>query len=119
MTASAILLSAPLSEFFVGYDRTLYEMTRYGFIIYSVHYIFAGVNIFGSAFFTALNNGTVSAIISFLRTLVFQCASVLLLPLLFADALDGIWYSVIVAELLTFIVTIPFLILKRKKYHYA
>ena len=119
MALSAILLSAPLSELFVGYDRALYEMTRYGFLIFSIHYIFAGVNIFGSSFFTALNNGVVSAIISFLRTLVFQCASVLLLPLLFEDALDGIWYSVIVAELLTLVITVAFLITKRKKYNYA
>lgn len=119
MTVLALVLAAPLSELFVGYDRTLYEMTRRGFMIFAIHYIIAGVNIFGSAFFTALNNGVISAVISFLRTLVFQCAAVILLPLLFADPLDGIWYSVIASELLTLIVTVIFLVTKRKKYQYA
>ena len=117
MAITAMLLAAPLSQLFVGYDRALYEMTLRGFFIFSFHFIVAGFNIFGSSFFTALNNGTVSAIISFLRTLVFQCASVLLLPLIFE--LDGIWYSIVVAELLSFAVTVFFIIFKRKKYGYA
>ncbi len=117
MAITAILLAAPLSHLFVGYDRALYEMTLNGFIIFAFHYIVAGFNIFGSSFFTALNNGTISAIISFLRTLVFQCVSVLLLPLIFE--LDGIWYSIVVAELLSFAVTVFFIIIKRKKYGYA
>ena len=117
MAITAMLLAAPLSQLFVGYDRALYEMTLNGFIIFAFHYIVAGFNIFGSSFFTALNNGTVSAVISFLRTLVFQCASVLLLPLIFE--LDGIWYSIVVAELLSFAVTVFFIIFKRKKYGYA
>jgi len=117
MTALALLLSGPLSSAFVGYDPALYEMTLWGFIIYSLHYVVAGFNIFGSSFFTALNNGAVSAAISFLRTLVLQCSAVLLLPLAFG--LDGIWFSVLVAELLAFTVTLLFIIAKRKKYGYA
>ncbi len=117
MMLFALALAVPLSSLFVGYDAALFEMTVKGFIIHALHYIFAGFNIFGSSFFTALNNGAVSAVISFLRTLVFQCASVLLLPLIFG--LDGIWFAVLVAELLTFAVTIAFVIAKRKKYGFA
>ena len=117
MTALALLLAAPLSAVFVGYDEALYEMTLWGFIIYSLHYVLAGFGIFGSSFFTALNNGGISAAISFLRTLVFQSSAVILLPLAFG--LDGIWFSVLVAELLSFAVTLTFIITKRKKYGYA
>ena len=116
MTLLAIALSAPISRVFVGYDAGLYEMTLRGFIIYAFSYLLAGINIFGSAFFTALNNGVISAIISFLRTLVFQCATVLLLPLIFG--LDGIWFSIIVSEVLSGIVTLAFVALKKKKYGY-
>ena len=117
MTLLAILLAAPLSALFVGYDALLYELTLRGFIIYSLHYVVAGFNIFGSSFFTALNNGAVSAAISFLRTLLFQCSAVILLPLVFG--IDGIWLSVVIAELLSFAVTLAFIITKRKKYGYA
>jgi putative MATE family efflux protein len=116
MTLLAIALSAPISRVFVGYDAGLYEMTLRGFIIYAFSYLLAGINIFGSAFFTALNNGVISAIISFLRTLVFQCAAVLLLPLIFE--LDGIWFSIILSEILSGIVTLAFVALKKKKYGY-
>lgn len=118
MTTAALLLAAPLSHLFVGYDKELCDMTIHGFRIFAISYLFAGFNIFGSAFFTALNNGVVSAVISFLRTLVFQCATVLLLPLLFREPLDGVWYSIIVAELLALAVTLVFLFAKKKTYHY-
>ncbi len=118
MLAVAVLLSVPLCKMFVGYDEQLYQMTLRGFIIYAFSYLFAGYNIFGSSFFTALNNGGVSAIISFLRTLVFQTSTVILLPMIFPTALDGVWFSVIVAELLSLIVTTVFLIAKRKQYNY-
>jgi len=117
MAVLAILFASPLSAIFVGYDQALYEMTLRGFIIFSFHYIFAGFNIFASSFFTALNNGLISAIISFLRTLVFQCITILLLPIVLG--LDGIWFSVIIAELLTFAVTLAFVITQRKRYGYA
>lgn len=118
MLLIAILLSRPLCTLFVGYDAQLYEITHRGFIIYAVSYLFAGFNIFGSSFFTALNNGLISAVISFLRTLVFQTSTVILLPLLFSEPLDGVWFSVIVAEALSFAVTAFFIALKKKEYNY-
>lgn len=117
MTLLAWLLSEPLAQIFVGYDAQLYELTQHAFKVFSFSFLLAGANIFASSFFTALNNGAVSAAISFLRTLVFQIASVLLLPVLFG--LDGIWYSITVAEVLAFCVSLAFLVAKRKKYHYA
>ena len=118
MLAIAVLVSVPLCRLFVGYDEELYRMTLRGFIIYAFSYLFAGYNIFGSSFFTALNNGGVSAIISFLRTLVFQTSTVILLPIILPVALDGVWFSIIVAEALSLIVTTVFLIAKRKQYNY-
>ena len=116
MLLTAFLLSTPLCKLFVGYDEVLYETTLRGFLIFSVSYLVAGFNIFGSSFFTALNNGGVSAIISFLRTLVFQIAAVLLLPLIFK--LDGVWLAIIVAEVASAIVTVIFMVAKRKQYNY-
>lgn len=116
MTLLAIALAVPLCKLFVGYDGTLYDMTLRGFIIYAFSYLLAGINIFGSSFFTALNNGVISAIMSFLRTLLFQCVTVMVLPLIFE--LDGVWFSVIVAEVLSAVLTVAFVIGKRKKYGY-
>ena len=116
MTTLGIMLAGPLSRLFVGYDEALFDMTKKGFIIYSLSYLFAGINIYGSSFFTALNDGPVSAIISFLRTLLFQVVSVLVLPLIFD--LDGIWFALVVAEIMAIIVTSGFLITKKKKYQY-
>lgn len=116
MTALALILTVPLCKIFVGYDPVLYDITKRGFIIYAFSYLIAGLNIFGSAFFTALNNGLVSAVISFLRTLVFQCVTVLVLPIWLG--LDGVWFSIIAAELLSLTVTLVFIITNRKKYHY-
>lgn len=110
------LLAHPLSKLFVGYDAELFTMTEHGFRLYCLAYLIDGFNIFGSSFFTALNNGAVSAAISFLRTLVFQIIMLLLLPLLFG--INGIWCAVGVAELLTLCVTITFIISQRKKYHF-
>jgi Na+-driven multidrug efflux pump len=110
-------LAIPFSKIFVGYDSVLYNMTVRGFFIYSFSFLFAGLSIFGSSFFTALNNGLVSAIISFLRTLVFQVAAVLLLPLIF-NGIDGIWLSIVVAELMAAALSLIFMIVLRKKYHY-
>ena len=114
----AQLLATPLAKLFVGYDSTLLAMTQIGFRIYSLVYLINGFNIFGSSFFTALNNGVVSAVISFLRTLVFQIGAVLILPVVFGG-INGIWSSVTVAELLTLCITITFFVLQRRKYHYA
>lgn len=114
----AQLLVTPLAKLFVGYDSTLLAMTQTGFRIYSLVYLINGFNIFGSSFFTALNNGVVSAVISFLRTLVFQIGAVLILPIVFGG-INGIWSSVTVAELLTLCITITFFVRQRRKYHYA
>lgn len=116
MLIAAELLAWPLSMLFVGYDAALMKMTVDGFRIYSLLFLFAGIGIYGSGFFTALNNGIVSAVISFLRTIVFQISSVLLLPLVLG--IDGIWYSVVVAEALAMFVTVVLLVCLRKKYRY-
>ena len=117
MLISSFLLASPLSQLFVGYDRELYEITVHGFKIFAFSYLITGVNVYGSAFFTALNNGLLSALISFLRTLVFQVLCIMTLPYIFD--LDGVWYAVIAAELLSLIVTVSLLIANRKRYQYA
>lgn len=117
MTILAEVLARPLSGLFVGYDAELFEMTCTAFRLYSLSFLVAGFNIFGSAFFTALNNGVLSAVISFLRTLVLQIAAILILPVLFGE--NGIWIALAVAEALTLLVTTGLLIKKRKQYHYA
>jgi Na+-driven multidrug efflux pump len=116
MVVTALVLAIPLCKMFVGYDVKLYEITLRGFIIYAFSYVLTGFNIFGSAFFTALNNGVISAIISFLRTLVFQILAVLILPIFLG--LDGIWMAVIAVELASALVTVSFLISQKKKYNY-
>ena len=116
MALTSIFLASPLSHIFVGYDEVLLNMTVRGLIIYSFSFLFSGIAIFGSCFFTALNDGLTSAIVSFLRTLVFQIAALMLLPLLFE--LDGIWISIVVAELMAAVVTVIFLVGKRKRYKY-
>lgn len=116
MCAAAIAMSGMLSGIFVGYDMALKEMTQRGFAIYSLSFVIMGLNIYSSSFFTALNNGLISALISFLRTLLFQVAAVLLLPIFFG--LDGIWFSIVMAELLALLVSIILLAANRKKYGY-
>lgn len=117
LTFLAIGLSSPLSKIFVGYDEKLFEMTKYGFQLYSLSFLVTGFSIFGSGFFTALNNGIVSGTISFLRTLVFQIAAVLILPLYLG--IDGIWLAIVAAELLSLLVAILFFITQKKRYRYA
>lgn len=116
MCVSSFFLSAPFSALYVGKDKELYDITVHGFKIFSFVFLSMGINIFGSAFFTALNNGLISAVIAFLRTLVFQIASVMILPIFFR--LDGVWFSIIVADVLSLIVTATFLLAKKKKYGY-
>ena len=117
MTAAAEALAMPLARIFVGYDQVLCDMTGRGMAIYALSFLLCGYNIFGSAFFTGLNNGKISAFISFMRTLVFQVAAILVLPLVIG--LDGIWSAVLVAEGFTLIVTAVFLVTQRKRYHYG
>lgn len=116
MLAASQLLAAPLARIFVGYDAELMELTESGFRIFALSFFFMGFAIFGSGFFTALNDGLISALISFLRTLVFQVGAVLLLPLV--CGIDGIWYSIVVAEGMAMGFCALFMVLKRKKYHY-
>ncbi|HAB00056.1 MAG TPA: MATE family efflux transporter [Ruminococcaceae bacterium] len=116
MFAAGELFSAPLSRMFVGYDEELLDITTRAFTLFSFSFLFSGFSIFGSSFFTALNDGATSALISFLRTLVFQVLAVLLFPLIWE--LDGIWFSLVAAELLSVITTGLFLLGKRKKYGY-
>ena len=116
MTIISHIFALPFARFFVGYDSELLAMTIHGFRIYAFVYLLNGFNIFGSSFFTALNNGMVSATISFLRTLVFEVICILLLPVFFG--IDGIWSAVLVAEALALCVTSFFLITKRSRYHY-
>lgn len=117
LTLAAELFAAPLIKIFVGYDADLFKMTCRGFQIYALFFLITGFNIWGSSFFTALNNGIISAAISFLRTLVFQVGIVLILPIFLG--LDGIWFSVVAAELLALGITFLFFFIKRKQYHYA
>lgn len=116
MIAAAELLAVPLSRIFVRYDPELMALTVSGFRIFGLSFGFMGFAIFFSSFFTALNDGITSAIISFLRTLVFQCAAVIILPLLWG--IDGVWISIVVAEFMAVVLGAIFLIAKRKKYHY-
>ena len=110
------VLARPLSLIFVSYEAELLELTVKGFVIFSFSFLFAGLAIFGSGFFTALNNGLVSAVISFLRTLVFQVAAIIILPLIWGT--DGIWFSIVAAELMAAVVTVIFMVLLKKKYRY-
>lgn len=116
LTALAELLAAPLSGIFVSYDRELYDMTKWAFMIYSLSFLLCGFNMFGSSFFTALNNGMISAVISFLRTLVCQGTAVMILPVFFG--LDGIWFSIVVAEGIALVLTGFCLVKYRKRYRY-
>ncbi len=116
MTVLSIILARPVSMLFVGYDKELCDMAVNAFYLFSLSFIFAGFGIFGSSLFTALNNGIISAGISFLRTLVFQIGSVMILPVFFG--VNGIWLSMLSAEILATTVTVIFFIIMRKKYHY-
>lgn len=116
LTILAVLTAQPLAQIFVGYDASLTALTRRALCLYSLSFLVMGFNIFGSAFFTALGNGVVSAAISFLRTLLFQVVAVLMLPILLG--IDGIWLAIVAAEALALIVTVFFFVRKRNYYHY-
>lgn len=116
MLLSSELMAAPLAGIFVGYDAELLSMTVHAYSIYAISFLFCGFSIFGSAFFTALGDGFTSAVIAFLRTLVFESACVLILPMIFG--LNGIWSAIIVAECMSVIVSMSFLVAKRKRYQY-
>lgn len=117
LTAAAISFAAPISDFFIGYDTALSKMACQAFALYSVSFLFCGFNIWSSGFFTALNNGFVSASIAFGRTFLFQGIAITVLPFLFD--LNGVWTAMIAAETLALFVAILFLVKKKKAYHYA
>ena len=117
LTACAELLSSVLAGIFVGYNQDLHDMTTNAIQLFALSYIISGINIFASAFFTALNNGLVSAVISFMRTLVFQIAFIFILPELLG--LNGIWLAVVGAEICSLIVSVSFFVANRKKYKYV
>lgn len=116
MVLAAEITALPLSKIFVGYDAELLSLTVSGYRIFAVSFIFMGFAIFSSGFFTALNDGLTSALISFLRTLVFQTAAVMLLPLLWG--IDGVWISIVVAEAMAVVISAVFLAIRQKDYHY-
>lgn len=117
LVALSELGAQPLVSIFANGDAELLTMTTRGFRLYALCFLVMGFNVWGSSFFTALNNGVVSAIISFLRTFAFQIAAVMLLPLFFG--IDGVWLSIVAAELLSLIATVVFLIWGRKRYRYC
>ncbi|MDO5409825.1 MAG: MATE family efflux transporter [Lachnospiraceae bacterium] len=116
MVVTAQVFALPLAHIFVGYDAALLGMTVHALRISTIAFLITGFNIFASSFFTALNNGGISAAISFLRTFIFKFAAVLLLPLLLH--LDGIWWADVLAEIFAFLISVIFLVTQRKKYHY-
>lgn len=116
MTVFSFLMARPLGRIFVSYDRDLLDFTVHAFRLYSTAFLFAGFSIFSSSLFTALNNGGISALISFMRTLVFQIACVLIIPLFLG--LDGIWLSTGVAEMLSLILSLTLVFTYRKRYGY-
>ena len=121
VTAIAMFLAGelaawPLAKLFVGYDEALLNITVHAFAIFSFSFLLSGFSIFGSSFFTALGDGLTSALISFLRTLVFQVAAVLIFPQLWG--LDGIWFSIVAAEVMSVLVTAIFLLAKQRRYGY-
>ena len=111
-----IIIANPMANLFVGYDDALAALTERGFYFYSASFLFAGFAIYGSSFFTALNDGLTSAIISFVRTLIFQVAAVLVLPMLLG--VDGIWLSGVASEVMAMALVVFFIFGKNKKYGY-
>lgn len=116
MMLLAFALASPCAMVFVGYDAELFNLTKHAFYVFSFSFILAGLNIYASSFFTALNNGAVSAAISFLRTLLFQSAAVIILPLIFG--IEGVWLSITVAEVFAFLLSAVFVFKMRNRYHY-
>ncbi len=116
MFVLAMCLAIPFAQIFVGYDQDLLDLTSHAFRIISMNFLIVGVNIFISSFFTALNNGIISAIISVLRTLCFKLLAAILLPIWFG--VEGIWWSITFAEGMALIISLIFLFAKKKKYHY-
>ena len=116
LTAISMVLARPISAIFVGYDENLLDMTTRGFIICNIPFLFMWFNIYVSSFFTALNDGPVSAAISFMRSLVLPVVCIIFMPMIWK--LDGIWYSLTGSEFLALAVAAWYLWSRRKKYNY-
>lgn len=116
MFTLSLLIARPLALIFVSYDTALMEFTIHAFTLYAVSFLFCGFSMYSSSLFTALNNGLVSALISFMRSLVFQIACVLVIPLVLG--IDGIWLSTVFSELLSLILSFSFVFALKKRYGY-
>ena len=112
----AILVSAPALLLFAGGNREVASIAQEGFPLFAVSFLFAGVGIFASNMFTALSDGVTSALISFMRTLLFLALAILLLPLVFKEA--GLWAAISVAEGMGALVALVCLVLRRPQYQY-
>lgn len=116
MTAVSMLIIPYVAKIFVGYDAELLELTSHAFRVYGQSFLIMGFNVYGSSFFTALGDGVTSALISFLRTLLFQLAAVILLPMVLG--IEGVWLAITAAELAALVVTVYLFITKDKVFHY-
>lgn len=109
-------LTVPLSYAYAGYDEGLRQLTCHASFIYSIIYLALGINMFGSSFFTALNNGLVSALLSFARLMLFEAVSVYLCSLFWQG--DGIWWGVVIGEALGFVMNFLVIFIHGKRYGY-
>lgn len=116
LTALSFVSARPFAKIIVGYDTEVMNMSIYAYRIYSFSFLFAGLGVFAGAFFTALNDSFAAGCISFIRTMVFQVGTVMLMPLFMG--IDGIWFAPVVAEILAFLVAVIYLRQKKQKYHY-
>ena len=116
MTTVSMLIIPYVAKIFVGYDAELLELTSHAFRVYGLSFLIMGFNVYGSSFFTALGDGVTSALISFLRTLLFQLAAVILLPMVLR--IEGVWLAITAAELAALVVTVYLFITKDKVFHY-
>lgn len=117
MVVFGVGLAHPISLLFVGYDSEMLQITVNGMRLFSICYLFVGFNMFASCFFTALNNGLISAVISFGRTLVFQVVCIYVLPIFWG--LNGIWLATVVAEGLAMLVSVLMFFVTNGKYQFV
>ncbi len=116
MTCISELAAKPLTMIFASSQPELLAIAVPAMRIYALSYLFCGFNIFSSSFFTAMNNGKVSAIISSLRLFLFQLVFILVLPIFLG--INGIWGTIIAAEVCSLAVTIYFFLKYKNVYHY-
>ena len=116
MTALSMLVIPYVARIFVGYDAELLALTSHAFRVYALNFFLMGFNVYGSSFFTALGDGVTSALISFLRTLLFQLLALIFLPMVLG--IEGVWLAVTAAEAGALCVTVLMFITKDKVFHY-